>query len=54
MSPRLTVLAPTDLMAERHAQAERVRQKMHALLNGDLDEWLFAGTTWDPKLRQPR
>ncbi len=54
MSPRLTVLAPTDLMAERHARAERLRQKMRALLDGELDEWLFEGTTLDPKLRQPR
>ncbi|WP_275107379.1 hypothetical protein [Sulfobacillus harzensis] len=40
-------MPPTELAAERHARAERVRQKMHALLNGELDEWFFAGTTLD-------
>ncbi len=47
----LTVLPPTELAAERHARAERVRQKMHSLLNGELDGWLFAGTTLDPQYR---
>ncbi len=54
MSPRLTVLAPTDLAVERHARAERLHQQICALLDGELDDWLFEGTTLDPTLRQPR
>ena len=54
VSPRLTVLAPTDLMAERHARAERLRQQMHALLDGELDDWLFEGTMLDPQRKQLR
>ncbi len=47
-------LAPTDLASERHARAEYMRQQMHALLDGELDDWLFEGTMLDPQRKQLR